>query len=329
VDVPARPVTTTRSSLTEHGSRGVHEVVIQIDTVSDQDRWPAVAPLVLQRAVTAAAQGITIADASDPDFPLVYVNPAFSRLTGYAPAEALGRNCRVLQGPDTDADAVATLHEALHAAREATAVLLNYRRDGTPFWNEVGLSPVRDDAGRLTHFIGYQVDVTDRVERERALAARAHADPLTGLSNRDHLLEQLDRRLSAADGCPTLAVVHVDLEEFHRINETFDYEVGNLVLCAVAERLTQLAQPGDLLARLDADGFVLVRDATATGRAAAIAAATVEQVQRALTAPITTPAVPIPVQAHCGFAVSPGDGTTAAALLRAARRALQRRRALT
>ena len=145
--------------------------------------------MVLMRAV-AAAQSITIADAIAPDTPLVYANQAFLDLTGYSSAEVLGANCRFLQGPDTDPAAVATFREAARAGREVCTVLLNYRRGGTPFWNEVTLSPVLDADGLITHVIGYQVDVTLRVEHDahvwKAVDARHLIGQAQGIIMRAH-----------------------------------------------------------------------------------------------------------------------------------------------
>ena len=124
-------------------------------------------PTVLLRAVAAsgAVQGITISTSGD-DLPLVYANESFQRLTGYAPMDILGRNCRFLQGPDTDPAVGARLGEALRRHLDITAVIRNYRVDGTSFWNKVSISPIRDpDSGRVTHFIGTQIDVTELVER--------------------------------------------------------------------------------------------------------------------------------------------------------------------
>ena len=121
-----------------------------------------------RRAMEEATVGITIALADD-DQPLVYANPAFERITGYAREEVLGRNCRFLQGPDTDPEPVAKLREAIDEARSTTVVVRNYRADGTPFWNEVSLTPV-GETGDPTHFLGFQQDVTERVERNRRLS---------------------------------------------------------------------------------------------------------------------------------------------------------------
>jgi PAS domain S-box-containing protein len=110
----------------------------------------------------------TISDPTQPDDPLVWVNPAFTDTTGYAFDEAVGRNCRFLQGAQTDRRVVAELGAGLSAARPMTTTLLNYRKDGSTFWNEVSISPVRDSSGALIHFVGVQADVTARVEAQRA-----------------------------------------------------------------------------------------------------------------------------------------------------------------
>ncbi|WP_307875029.1 PP2C family protein-serine/threonine phosphatase [Frankia nepalensis] len=120
----------------------------------------------------------TIADPHQPDTPLIWVNGAFTRITGYPFAEAVGRNCRFLQGPRSDRAAAARLGEAQRECRPTRVEILNYRKDGGTFWNEIAIAPVFDGAGRLTHFVGVQDDVTARVEaraEREELYGRAHA----------------------------------------------------------------------------------------------------------------------------------------------------------
>ncbi|HYZ08671.1 MAG TPA: SpoIIE family protein phosphatase [Pseudonocardiaceae bacterium] len=128
--------------------------------------------LLRNRAVIATDRSFTVSDPHRQDHPLVWVNPSFTRLTGYGVAEAVGRNCRFLQGPDTDRQAVERIGKALEEGHASTEVLLNYRKDGSAFWNEVTISPVTDAAGRIGNFVGVQTDVTERVlvEQERRLA---------------------------------------------------------------------------------------------------------------------------------------------------------------
>jgi PAS domain S-box-containing protein len=121
------------------------------------------------RALAAAAEGITIADARLPGRPLIYVNEGFERLTGYSADEALGRNCRFLQGRGSDPETVESIRRALRDERDCTVEILNFRKDGTPFWNRLSITPVNDADGRVTHFIGVQSDVTQRRLAEEAL----------------------------------------------------------------------------------------------------------------------------------------------------------------
>lgn len=131
--------------------------------------------MVRDRAVVATELSFAISDPGRDQNPLVWVNPAFTRLTGYELDEVLGRNCRFLQGPNTDPASISRIRAALDDERPVTEVLLNYRRDGTAFWNQVSISPVLDGEGRVVNFVGVQSDVTERVmvenERVAALAA--------------------------------------------------------------------------------------------------------------------------------------------------------------
>jgi PAS domain S-box-containing protein len=124
---------------------------------------------IKNRAMDEASIGISISDARAPDDPLSYVNDGFERLTGYPEREALGLNCRYLQGPATDFDATATLREAIANGEGTTVDILNYRRDGTPFWNQLRVNPIHDDGGQLTHYLGFQEDVTGRKRTEQLL----------------------------------------------------------------------------------------------------------------------------------------------------------------
>jgi PAS domain S-box-containing protein len=131
------------------------------------------------RAVLATGMSFTVADARTEDMPLLWVNPAFTATTGYSFEEAVGHNCRFLQGPATDPSAPRMMREALEAGREVTVTVLNYRKDGTTFWNQVAISPIHGPDGELTHFVGIQTDVTARVmadeERDQAHAAERAA----------------------------------------------------------------------------------------------------------------------------------------------------------
>ncbi|MGY1839444.1 MULTISPECIES: diguanylate cyclase domain-containing protein [unclassified Modestobacter] len=215
-------------------------------------------PDLMLRAVAVASNGIVIADARLPDHPLVYANAAFLRMTGYTEAEVLGRNCRFLQGPDTDSSQVQPIRRRMLAGRDVHAVLLNYRRDGSSFWNEVHISALWN-GDEITHYIGSQLDVTARVDRERRTMHLAHHDELTGLPNRSHLLEHLDLELRRAQrGGTSVAAVLIDLNGFKAINDRFGHAVGDAALVGAASRLRGAIRAGDLLGRLGGDEFLVV-----------------------------------------------------------------------
>jgi len=124
------------------------------------------------RAMSASSCGITIADALDPNLPLIYVNEAFEHVTGYPVPEVVGRNCRFLQRDDRDQPGLTMLRNALQRGENCTITLRNYRKDGSLFWNELFTSPVFDPNGKLTHFVGIQTDISSRKSAEEQLVTR-------------------------------------------------------------------------------------------------------------------------------------------------------------
>lgn len=133
--------------------------------MDNADTWR----LLKERALESTAEGVVISDCSQPDMPIIYVNNAFTVMTGYTYDEVVGKNCRFLQGSDTDSAAAQDIRKAIKAQQPCTVEILNYRKDGTLFWNNLSITPVRDDDGRTTHFIGIQTDITRRREAEDAL----------------------------------------------------------------------------------------------------------------------------------------------------------------
>lgn len=122
------------------------------------------------RAVEASANGVTIVDVNAEDQPLIYANVGFTRMTGYPLGEMLGRNCRFLQGENTDQSTVDRIRTAIENGEPASEDILNYRKDGTPFWNRLDIVPIHDETGELTHYLGLQRDITEQVRNEQRLA---------------------------------------------------------------------------------------------------------------------------------------------------------------
>ena len=123
---------------------------------------------IRDNAVAAASNGIVVSDALRPDCPMIYVNPAFLAMTGYSEEESVGRNCRFLQGPTTSPEAIEELRDAVRNQTRCQTLIQNFKKDGTPFWNEITVAPVRDASGKVTHFIGVQTDVTARQSSDAA-----------------------------------------------------------------------------------------------------------------------------------------------------------------
>uniref|UniRef100_UPI003F594F4A histidine kinase famiy protein n=1 Tax=Stenotrophomonas cyclobalanopsidis TaxID=2771362 RepID=UPI003F594F4A len=120
-------------------------------------------------AVETTRMPMIITDPHQPDNPIIFANRAFVEMTGYERDELIGRNCRFLQGPETDPDAIAEIREAIAETREAATEVLNYRKDGSTFWNALFVSPVFDDDGTLVYFFGSQLDVSRRRDAEDSL----------------------------------------------------------------------------------------------------------------------------------------------------------------
>jgi PAS domain S-box-containing protein len=180
------------------GASGTHGEASTAEPVADALR-------LKERAMDAAPVGITISDATAPNYPLIYVNDAFERITGYAREAALGHNCRFLQGERSDPAAIAEMREAIREEQPVSVELLNYRKDGTPFWNEVAIAPLRDSEGLVTHYVGFQADITDRkraereVEHKAAALARERASLDRLLDRIEGLLQETTEALLRAD----------------------------------------------------------------------------------------------------------------------------------
>ncbi|RYX82693.1 PAS domain-containing protein [bacterium] len=131
---------------------------------------------LLQSALDATSNGVLITDNTSEDNPIIYANPGFEQMTGYDLSEILGNNCRFLQGEKTNRDDVTRLRDAIRQGEAIEVELLNYKKDGTPFWNDLSVSPVKNEQGQITHFIGVQSDITDRREKENARRAQLMAE---------------------------------------------------------------------------------------------------------------------------------------------------------
>ena len=138
--------------------------------LDDTEHWRAEISLQIRdQAIQAVSQGILITDPSQADNPIIYVSQGFERITGYSAAEVLGQNCRFLQGKGTAPDTIRQLQDAIHAEQPCTVEILNYRKNGAPFWNALSVFPVRSEQGVTNYFVGVQSDITERKNLENQL----------------------------------------------------------------------------------------------------------------------------------------------------------------
>jgi two-component system, NtrC family, sensor kinase len=180
------------------------------------------------RAMAATSTGIAIADATNPEHPIIYCNPAFESMSGYQRDEIIGKNCRFLQGIDTDPAAVKIIRQALQSESECKVILKNYRKDGTPFWNALSISPVRDRAGKLTHFVGVQRDFTDRKKSEEALR-KSETQSREQAAKLEAALKQLKdthSQLVQSEKMSSLGLLIAGVA--HEINNPVSFIYGNL-----------------------------------------------------------------------------------------------------
>ncbi|MFB6129982.1 MAG: bacterio-opsin activator domain-containing protein [Salinigranum sp.] len=190
-----------------------------------------------ERAMEEAPVGITISDAGEPDNPLIYLNDAFEALTGYGKRETVGRNCRFLQGDESDPNSVAAMREAIDAGEPVSVELVNYRKDGERFWNRVDVAPIRDEADRITNYVGFQTDVTARKEAELAVDRERRRldhlldringilqdvlDDLVHATSRERVERAVCERIAAADAYAFCWIGRPDLSRSRLVADTW------------------------------------------------------------------------------------------------------------
>ncbi|WP_456489700.1 EAL domain-containing protein [Marinobacter nauticus] len=216
---------------------------------------------LLKRCIESSSNGIVVADYQADDLPLVYVNPTFERITGYSSEEALGKNCRFLQGDDFDLSneqSLEQIRKGVKNGRDVSVVLRNYRKDGTPFWNDLYLSPIRNDQNEITHYVGILNDISERKSIENQLAYNSSHDVLTQLPNRALLEDRLTQACQFARRYNRhVGVLFIDLDGFKLINDSLGHRTGDQILIEVATRLKNHLRAGDTVARVSGDEFVI------------------------------------------------------------------------
>ena len=304
----------------EHGCL-THFIAIKEDVT--ERRRAEEALRLLKRAIEASSNGvIMVKSARQEDNPIIYTNPAFERIMGYAQDEVLGCNVRVLFNGELGSVAVEKLRDATRRGMEAEAVVRAYAKDGTARWISVSVSPVRDEDGRLTHFVNVFSDVSERVGYELELQRQANHDSLTGLANRNLLADRLAQAIAQAHRAGhAVAVLMVDLDNFKVINDSLGHAAGDMVVKAVAQRLALCVREGDTVARMGGDEFVLVMHNI---QGEVDATAMMQRIVASIATPFVVEAHELHVTCSLGAAIYPKDGGNSEELLRNADTAMYR-----
>lgn len=250
-------------------------------TTPESTDWSA----IFRSAIESAYDAVLITDAQlEPPGPRVlYVNPAFTEMTGWVAQEIIGRTPRVLQGEDTDPQALRRLREALKEGRSFDTRAVNYRRDGTAFTLEWRTAPMRDASGRITHYIAIQRDVTAEKRLMSRLQHLADFDDLTAVHTRRPAESALKAEFERVErhGVP-LAVIMLDIDNFKPVNDEHGHACGDNVLQQMTRLISRRLRENDLLARWGGEEFLVVLPHTAFEGAQEVAEAVRALVEQAV-----------------------------------------------
>ncbi len=278
--------------------------------------------LVLSKAMEQSPTSIVI---TDRNAIIQYVNPWFTAETGYSAAEAIGRNPRILQSGLTTPAQYQEMWDQLPRGETWVGELVNRRKSGEVYWEEARIAPVRDAAGDITHYVAVKLNITDRKQAQERLVYMATHDPLTQLPNRSLFFDRVGQSLELAKRHGAkLALLFIDLDKFKPINDTWGHAVGDLLLRAVAQRLTDRVRATDTVGRIGGDEFVVLLHEVADEEAAIKVA---EALGEALRQPFAVADHDLTISASIGIALYPDHGEDASALTRHADAAMYQAKA--
>ena len=277
---------------------------------------------VTERAMDASVNAIVITRCEGGRNPIEYVNPAFTRITGYSLEDVIGRDPGFMHAGALDVAERERICAAIARHQSVRAVLRNARKNGEIFWNSLSIDPVFGADGKLTHYVGVIDDITEARRYEAELRHLATHDIMTGLANRATLHDRLQTSIerAARDGS-CVAAVYLDLDNFKAINDTFGHAAGDQVLKTIAQRLARAVRAGDTVARIGGDEFVAVINQC---QGHEHVAELVERLRRSAMEAIDIGGQPVLPGASIGVSLFPHDGVDSGAILRAADAAMYR-----
>ncbi len=203
---------------------------------------------------------VTSADAiNDPGPEIVYVNKAFTQLTGYSKNEAIGQNPRMLQGEKTDANTKREIRIAIENKQPVRVTIKNYSKSGQEYWLDMNILPLKNEQNEVTHFVAIERDVTEQKNYEQELERLSRTDPLTGLLNRRAFNEISENEFSRFKrNNDVYSVLMIDIDLFKQVNDTYGHAVGDLVIQSTAHLCETNRRLYDVLARFGGEEFCLL-----------------------------------------------------------------------
>lgn len=276
---------------------------------------------VLSAARTATSD---IALITDSDQLVTYLSEPFMAMTGYEPADLLGKNCRVLQGPGTDPGTTQQIREVLASQQVYEGEILNYRKDGSAFWSALKIIPMRVGPGsEVSHFVSIQRDISNRVALLKQLQTQAIHDHVTGLPNRVAAERAVNDAVRySPDKDVTVAVGLIDLDDFRLVNNTLGHAAGDAVLQQWATRVLARLGEGDVLARMGGDEFLVILEGITRSTADEDLPKILNRLHEAVEHPFTVNGHQVRIGMSMGIALVPEDGSDSQTILRSADEAL-------
>jgi len=259
----------------------------------------------LRKLTTAVEQSPVTVMITDLHAKVQYVNPCFTTVTGYAAEEVVGRNANLLQGGNTTREEYQAMWECISGGQPWFGLLHNKRKDGSFFWEEAVISPVRDAAGSISQYIAIKQDITSRLAAEERASFLTFHDPLTSLPNRALGKTYMESAMAEADesSCKS-ALLFIDVDSFKRINDSLGYRIGDHLLQAIAARIQGCLRSTDTLSRSGGDEFLVVLSAVKNAAEIDQMASTILEQTRT---PFAIEGFDLSVTLSIGVAVYPDD----------------------
>lgn len=249
---------------------------------------------------------------------IVLVNKAMEQVTGYTQAELLGRDPSILSSGNQSSEFYQQMWRSINATGRWKGEIWNKRKNGQIYPEELSLNAVKQEQGEISHYVAIFRDISEWKDTERKLRFFADCDPLTGLSNRRSFIEKLEQQLATAKDDTLISVVFIDLDQFKAINDIYGHEIGDLLLCEVANRLSLEIDSHEVLCRYGGDEFTLLLPNTSLAKTQII----VKKIQHCFQHFFKLKDLIVDITASIGVAIYPDAGTSAKLLLRHANHAM-------